>query len=88
MTEHEQATQQAVTRRTALLGAAAVAAAPSGPALAQARAQRIIAYVGTYTDRGKGIHVFGVNTETGKLTLPNDRPVSRPVQIMRMITPA
>lgn len=63
-----------VTRRTAMLGAAgaagvAAAASPSGEAVAQARpAQRIIAYVGTYTDRGKGIHLFSVNTETDKLT--------------------
>lgn len=57
-----------VSRRTALIGAAAAAAGPSGPALAQGRAQRVIAYVGTYTDRGKGIHIFSVNPESGKLT--------------------
>jgi len=63
-----------VSRRTAMLATAAgvatgAAAGPSGPAVAQGRApQRILAYVGTYTDRGKGIHIFSVNPETGKLT--------------------
>jgi len=60
-----------VSRRAALLGAAVVTAAavvPSGRVLAQSPHRRIIAYVGTYTDRGKGIHIFGVDRETGKLT--------------------
>lgn len=52
-----------------MLGAAAAAAGPAGPALAQAQGRRrIIAYVGAYTDRGKGIHIFEVNTANGRLT--------------------
>jgi 6-phosphogluconolactonase (cycloisomerase 2 family) len=78
-TNQDEVAKLMVTRRTAMLGAAgaaataatpaAAAAAPAGEAVAQARgAPRIIAYVGTYTDKGKGIHLFSVNTETGKLT--------------------
>jgi 6-phosphogluconolactonase len=59
-----------VSRRAALLGAAAVTAAAVAPSavLAQPPQRRLIAYVGTYTDRGKGIHIFNVDRETGKLT--------------------
>jgi 6-phosphogluconolactonase (cycloisomerase 2 family) len=80
-TNQDEAGKLMVTRRNAMLGAAGVAAAagasgqavaavaPSGSTLAQARgAPRIMAYVGTYTDKGKGIHIFSVNAETGKLT--------------------
>jgi 6-phosphogluconolactonase (cycloisomerase 2 family) len=69
MTHHEQSAAPAVTRRAAMLGAVGAVAGPAGPALAQARPRRrVIAYVGAYTDRGKGIHIFGVNTENGRLT--------------------
>jgi 6-phosphogluconolactonase (cycloisomerase 2 family) len=82
-TNRDEVTKPMVTRRTAMLGAAGAAAAaagssepaaaaavasPAGPAVAQARGPRIIAYVGTYTDKGKGIHLFSLNPETGKLT--------------------
>ena len=50
-----------LTGSTALaaLGAASTATAQSG---------QVIAYVGAYTDRGKGIHMFSVNPMDGTLT--------------------
>lgn len=36
--------------------------------LAQSGSGQVIAYVGAYTDKGKGIHMFSVNTTDGTLT--------------------
>lgn len=58
----------AFSRRGFLKGSTAIAALESAkPALAQ-NASAIIAYVGAYTDRGKGIHMFYLNPTNGTLT--------------------
>lgn len=51
-------------RRTLLKGATALAAA-SATTPARAATGRVIAYVGAYTDRGKGIHMFDVGSDGG-----------------------
>ena len=38
------------------------------PAVAQSGSGQVIAYVGAYTDRGKGIHMFSVDPTDGTLT--------------------
>jgi 6-phosphogluconolactonase (cycloisomerase 2 family) len=66
----------AVARRVVLAGAAAVAAARSVPVSAQStgdgegrpRRGATLAYVGTYTPNGQGIHLFRVDAATGALT--------------------
>lgn len=57
----------AVSRRGFLTGTAVLSAAVGALPL-QAEAGQVIAYVGAYTDRGKGIHMFYVNPEDGTLT--------------------
>lgn len=60
----------AFSRRGFLVGSAAVAALGAAkPAPAQSgQSGQVIAYVGAYTDRGRGIHMFYVNTTDGSLT--------------------
>lgn len=55
----------ALSRRGILKGMTALAAAT--PVTTRAATGRVIAYVGAYTDRGKGIHSFDVGTD-GSLT--------------------
>jgi 6-phosphogluconolactonase (cycloisomerase 2 family) len=50
----------------ATAGAAALAVARSAPVQAQ-QSDQIVAYVGAYTDRGKGIHMFHVDAADGTL---------------------
>jgi 6-phosphogluconolactonase len=58
-----------VSRRELLGGAAALAAATVATvAPAQAQTGQVIAYVGAYTDKGKGIHSYMVNPSDGILT--------------------
>src|SRR5437762_1923278 len=63
----------AVSRRSFLQGAAAIGAAtalgaaPPAPA-AKPGHGRVLAYVGTYTPNGQGIHLFEVDSSSGALT--------------------
>jgi len=57
----------AVTRRGLLKAATALAAVPARRASAQ-QAGQIVAYVGAYTDRGRGIHMFYLSPSDGTLT--------------------
>lgn len=57
----------AVSRRALLRGAAAFTAVRPVPAF-QSGEGPFLAYVGTYTDRGKGIYLFRMNRSTGALT--------------------
>ncbi|MBC8167273.1 MAG: lactonase family protein [Bryobacteraceae bacterium] len=57
---------RAFSRRGFLQASTALAAASATPAFAQSG--RTIAYVGAYTDRGKGIHMFNLNPADGTLT--------------------
>ena len=57
----------AVSRRGFIKGSSAVAAA-LGATTANAQTGQIIAYVGAYTDKGKGIHMFYLNPSDGTLT--------------------
>jgi 6-phosphogluconolactonase (cycloisomerase 2 family) len=57
----------AFSRRGLLRGATALAAAAASEPVRGA-AGDIIAYVGAYTDRGRGIHIFNVNPSDGALT--------------------
>lgn len=71
----------AFSRRGFLKGASAVAAAAAAVP-ARAATGRVIAYVGAYTDRGKGIHMFDVGDDgslnaTGILTgLPSPSSIA------------
>ena len=60
----------AFSRRGFLKASTTIAAAvgSSMPAPAQSASGRTIAYVGAYTDKGKGIHMFDVNATDGTLT--------------------
>lgn len=65
-----------LSRRGFLKGAAALTATysplTSASALGAVFAQRrVLAYVGTYTPNGEGIHLFEMNPETGELTFLN-----------------
>jgi 6-phosphogluconolactonase (cycloisomerase 2 family) len=61
-------TSAAVSRR-GFLKTSSVLAALSSTAAAQAQnTGQIIAYIGAYTDKGKGIHIFYVNPTDGTLT--------------------
>ncbi len=69
---------QAVSRRGFLAGAAAWAAVPKVPVLAQQPIESplpalargsIVAYIGTYTPNGQGIYLYSVNPSNGALTL-------------------
>ncbi len=55
------------SRRGFLKGSTALAALGTVNT-ATAQTGQVIAYVGAYTDRGKGIHMFNVNTSNGTLT--------------------
>jgi 6-phosphogluconolactonase len=57
----------AFSRRVLLRGSTALAAAAVAPPV-KAAAGDIIAYVGAYTDRGRGIHIYNLNPATGALT--------------------
>src|SRR5262245_41948485 len=56
----------AVSRRHLLKGAAALAA--TLPVRVRAQTGDVIAYVGTYTNKGKGIEIYHMNPSTGALT--------------------
>ncbi|AWK89153.1 lactonase family protein [Azospirillum thermophilum] len=63
----------ALDRRAVMAAVGAMAVAGTLPAggraaLAAAGGTRTLAYVGTYTDRGKGIHLLEVNRDSGALT--------------------
>lgn len=58
---------RAFTRRGLFQGGSALAAAAMAADSARAATGQVIAYVGAYTDRGKGIHIFDVGTD-GTLT--------------------
>jgi 6-phosphogluconolactonase (cycloisomerase 2 family) len=51
----------AFSRRGFFRGASAIAA--SAPILSKAATGQVLAYVGAYTDRGRGIHIFDVGTD-------------------------
>src|SRR5262245_4232824 len=59
-----------VVRRQFLKTAAALAGAAvtSTPRLSAQSAGTIMAYIGAYTDRGKGVHMFTVDPNDGTLT--------------------
>lgn len=58
----------AALSRRGLLKATTALAASAAATPARAATGDIIAYVGTYTDRGRGIHMFNVNPMNGALT--------------------
>jgi 6-phosphogluconolactonase len=59
----------AFSRRGFIKASTALAAiSTQQPMAAQSSAGQAIVYVGAYTDRGKGIHMFSVNAADGKLT--------------------
>lgn len=67
--ESSQASSAALSRRGFLTASSALAALGSvQEAQAQAQSGQIIAYVGAYTDRGRGIHMFYLNQTDGTLT--------------------
>ncbi len=55
------------SRRGFLKGASALTAAAAATTPAKAATGRVVAYVGAYTDRGKGIHMFHLGSD-GSLT--------------------
>jgi 6-phosphogluconolactonase (cycloisomerase 2 family) len=71
-TQHTGATLGgAISRRTLLKSAAALAAAPAAPALAEDEGhshQSILAYVGSYTPNGQGIYLMSLDLSSGTLT--------------------
>jgi 6-phosphogluconolactonase len=59
----------AFSRRGFLKASTTLAAAATQiPAMAQSSSGQVIAYIGAYTDKGKGIHMFSVNPTDGTLT--------------------
>jgi 6-phosphogluconolactonase len=65
-TEQRRSVAGVVSRRALLKGAAVLTAVR--PGLAQEEApSSFLAYVGTYTNKGKGIHLFRMNATTGAL---------------------
>jgi 6-phosphogluconolactonase len=58
----------AFSRRGFLKGSTALAALGSAAPAGAQQGGQVIAYVGAYTNRGKGIHMFTVNTTDGTLT--------------------
>jgi len=60
--------QAAFSRRGFLKGSTVAAALAATTVPTNAQSGQIIAYVGAYTNRGKGIHMFYVNPSTGALT--------------------
>lgn len=66
--QSSQISDSAFSRRGFLKGSAALAAV-SAPLTAPAQTSgQVIAYVGAYTDRGRGIHMFYLNAADGTLT--------------------
>jgi len=61
-----------ISRRGLLKGAAALAVASAAahrlPAWAKQTSSTVLAYVGTYTPNGQGIHLLSLDTSTGDLT--------------------
>ena len=57
-----------VSRRGFLRGASALASAAAAVTTSQAQSGQVIAYVGAYTDKGKGIHMYFLNPSDGTLT--------------------
>ena len=66
--QHGRAPFGVISRRDLLKGAAATLAVASAAPASAKPAGTILAYVGTYTPNGQGIHRFNVDPSTGSLT--------------------
>jgi 6-phosphogluconolactonase len=82
LNQHQASVRTSPSRRAVLRSATGVLAGGATAALAQfgnsSRTGRVVAYVGTYTPNGQGIHLFDVNLSNGNLTKLTVVPANNP----------
>lgn len=77
-TELQSGVSRVVSRRALLKGAAVAAAAARSTPAQEDNPGPFLAYVGTYTNKGKGIHLFRMDPMTGVLTELKAFPSNNP----------